>query len=195
MSSWSVSALTHGLPALTGHSSHRHQARLGNGHGRDCGRWFDRFWLPDQSSCCLGVRRAPAFGLGFHADAASPGMGLNAYFTYQVVGVHGTGDVPYRLALTAVFIEGFVFLFLSLVGLRQWLVKIIPASVKVASGVGIGLFLTSVGLSTSAGIGAITGAIGVPTQLGGCPAEHLNEHGACNSHTLQSPTASLTLLA
>ena len=68
-------------------------------------------------------------------------MGLNAYFTYQVVGFHGTGSVSYGLALTAVFIEGWIFVFLSLIGMRQWLVKIIPASVKVASGVGIGIFL------------------------------------------------------
>jgi hypothetical protein len=47
-------------------------------------------------------------------------MGLNAYFTYQVVGFHGTGPVTYRLALTAVFIEGFIFIFLSLIGMRQW---------------------------------------------------------------------------
>ena len=115
-------------------------------------------------------------------------MGLNAYFTYQVVGIHGTGSVPYRLALTAVFVEGFIFVFLSLIGMRQWLVKIIPASIKVASGVGIGMFLTSIGLSTSAGIGAVTGADGVPTQLGGCPAKYLDDNGACASHTMQSST-------
>ena len=51
-------------------------------------------------------------------------MGLNAYFAYQVVGYHGTGNVSYRLALTAVFVEGFIFVFLSLIGMRQWLVQI-----------------------------------------------------------------------
>ena len=96
-------------------------------------------------------------------------MGLNVYFTYQVVGFHGTGPVSYRLALTAVFIEGFIFVFLSLIGMRQWLVKVIHSSVKVASGVGIGLFLAEVGLSYSAGIGAITGSAVTPTDLGGCP--------------------------
>lgn len=38
--------------------------------------------------------------------ACAPGMGLNAYFAYQVVGFHGTGQVSYNLALTAIFIEG-----------------------------------------------------------------------------------------
>jgi AGZA family xanthine/uracil permease-like MFS transporter len=74
--------------------------------------------------------------------ALAPGMGLNAYFTYTVVGFHGDGPVSYRLALTAIFIEGFVFVGLSLFGLRQWLARVIPASIKLASGVGIGLYLS-----------------------------------------------------
>jgi AGZA family xanthine/uracil permease-like MFS transporter len=123
----------------------------------------------------------------------SPGMGLNAYFTYQVVGYHGTGNVSYGLALTAVFVEGFVFVFLSLIGMRQWLVKVIPASIKVASGVGIGMFLTMIGLSYSGGIGAITGSAVTPTDLGGCPPEYLDGAGACSSHKLQNPTVSLPI--
>lgn len=73
--------------------------------------------------------------------ALAPGMGLNAYFSYTVVGFHGTGPVPYRFAVTAVFIEGFVFVALSLLGLRQWLARSIPGSIKLAAGVGIGLYL------------------------------------------------------
>jgi xanthine/uracil/vitamin C permease (AzgA family) len=69
-------------------------------------------------------------------------MGLNAYFTYQVVGYHGSGPVPYEVAVTAVFVEGFVFVGLSLLGLRQWLARAIPASIKLATGVAIGLFLS-----------------------------------------------------
>lgn len=86
-----------------------------------------------------------SFCMGFFANmpiALAPGMGLNAYFTYTVVGFHGTGPVPYRLALTAIFIEGFVFVGLSILGLRQWLARVIPASIKLASGVGIGLYLS-----------------------------------------------------
>lgn len=86
-----------------------------------------------------------SFCMGLFANmpiALAPGMGLNAYFTYTVVGFHGTGPVTYALALTAVFVEGFVFVGLSLLGLRQWLARIIPASIKLASGVGIGLYLS-----------------------------------------------------
>lgn len=118
-------------------------------------------------------------------------MGLNAYFTYQVVGVNGTGPVSYRLALTAVFIEGFIFVFLSLIGLRQWLVKIIPGSIKVASGVGIGLFLTTIGLGNSAGIAAISGGGSTtPLTLAGCPPQYTGSDGACKSHVMTSPTVS-----
>lgn len=119
-------------------------------------------------------------------------MGINAYFTYQVVGFHGTGPVPYRLALTAVFVEGFIFVFLSLAGLRQWLVKLIPTSIKIGVTAGIGLFLTLIGLSTSAGIGAITGSSDTPLALGGCTAEYMNEFGECTSHKMLNPTVSIT---
>jgi AGZA family xanthine/uracil permease-like MFS transporter len=116
-------------------------------------------------------------------------MGLNAFFTYQVVGYHGTGPVSYRLALTAVFIEGFVFVFLSLIGMRQWLVKIIPNSVKVASGVGIGLFLTETGLSYS-GIGLITRGVKTPTDLGGCSRDQYfaGDKFHCDGHKMTAPT-------
>lgn len=69
-------------------------------------------------------------------------VGLNAYFAYNVVGFHGSGPVPYRVALTAVFVEGFVFVGLSILGLRQWLARAIPRSIKLASSVGIGLYLS-----------------------------------------------------
>jgi AGZA family xanthine/uracil permease-like MFS transporter len=124
--------------------------------------------------------------------AVAPGMGMNAYFTYQVVGFHGTGPVSYRLALTCVFLEGIIFFVLSIIGMRQWLVKLIPASMKVASGAGIGLFLTIVGLSRSAGIGAITaGGSGDPLQIGGCTDEFFDTTlGVCTSHKMQNPQVS-----
>ncbi|POR35727.1 Xanthine/uracil/vitamin C permease [Tolypocladium paradoxum] len=106
--------------------------------------------------------------------ALAPGMGLNAYFAFQVVGVNGSGSIPYRTALTAVFFEGIIFVFLALTGMRQWLVKLIPATIKTATGVGIGFFLTEIGLSYSTGIGAITGGgRTTPLALGGCPLELL----------------------
>jgi adenine/guanine/hypoxanthine permease len=117
-------------------------------------------------------------------------MGLNAYFTYQVVGVKGTGSVNYRIALTAVFIEGWIFLFLALTGLRHWLVKVIPGTIKIASGVGIGLFLTLIGMSYTSGIGIITGGISTPLTLGGCPLEDLNIVGECRSGVMTNPKAS-----
>ncbi|KAK1760923.1 putative inner membrane protein [Echria macrotheca] len=119
--------------------------------------------------------------------ALAPGMGLNAYFTYQVVGIKGTGPIGYKLALTAVFIEGWIFVFLALTGMRHWLVKVIPASIKLASGVGIGLFLTLIGLSYSSGIGIITGAVSTPLTIGGCPAEDLGRNGECTANVLTNP--------
>jgi AGZA family xanthine/uracil permease-like MFS transporter len=121
-------------------------------------------------------------------------MGLNAYFAYQVVGYRGTGVVSYNLALTAVFIEGLVFIALSLIGMRQWLVKVIPVSLKIASACGIGLFLAEIGLSYSAGIGAISGAKGTPLQIAGCPPQFLDDHRICTSHKMTSPTVSVRLM-
>ena len=127
--------------------------------------------------------------------ALAPATGLNAYLAYQIVGFHGTGPIDYRVAMTAVFVEGFIFVALSLLGVRQWLARIIPASIKVACGAGIGLFLTLIGLSYSAGIGAITGAKATPLELGGCPAKFLNpDTGACESHKATNPTMWLGFL-
>jgi AGZA family xanthine/uracil permease-like MFS transporter len=119
-----------------------------------------------------------------------PGMGLNAYFAYQVVGFHGDGIISYNLALTAVFIEGFIFIFLSLIGMRQWLVKSIPVSLKVAAACGIGLLLAEIGLSSSAGIGIISGSKTSPLELAGCPDQYRDENGFCTSHKMTSPTVS-----
>ena len=80
-------------------------------------------------------------------------------FTFSIVGFHGTGIVPYREALAAVFMEGYVgsfpkpmitclnvldrwiFLILSLLGLRQWLARVMPQSLVLSVGAGIGLFI------------------------------------------------------
>ncbi|KAK4453139.1 ubiquitin carboxyl-terminal hydrolase [Podospora aff. communis PSN243] len=119
--------------------------------------------------------------------ALAPGMGLNAYFTYQVVGIKGSGSISYRLALMAVFLEGWIFVVLALTGMRHWLVKIIPSSIKIASGVGIGLFLTLIGMSYSSGVGIITGASSTPLAIGGCPAEDLSTTGECSRDILTNP--------
>jgi AGZA family xanthine/uracil permease-like MFS transporter len=120
--------------------------------------------------------------------ALAPGMGINAYFTYQVVGFHGTGSVSYPLALTAVFVEGWIFVALSLLGLRQWLARALPKSIKIATAAGIGLYLTIIGLSPGGGLNVITGSSATPLELGGCPAEYRDEFGQCTSHKLQLGT-------
>jgi AGZA family xanthine/uracil permease-like MFS transporter len=117
-------------------------------------------------------------------------MGTNAYFAFQVVGFHGIGPVPYRLALAAVFIQGFISFAISLLGLRQWLVNTVPNSIKVATVVGIGLFLAEIGLTYSSGIGAITRSSATLLSLGGCPIEYLDKFGECTSHKVQSTTVS-----
>ncbi|KAL6706511.1 hypothetical protein ACN47E_005450 [Coniothyrium glycines] len=126
--------------------------------------------------------------------ALAPGMGLNAYFAYQVVGFHGSGLLSYNLALTAVFIEGWIFFFLSLIGMRQWLVRIIPVSLKIAAACGIGLFLAEIGLSSASGIGAITGAISTPLDIAGCPEQYKDDFGMCQSHKMTSPTMWLGIM-
>ena len=80
--------------------------------------------------------------------ALAPGLGLNAFFTYSVV--LGMG-CSWQFALTAVFIEGIIFILLSLFGVREAIIKSIPASLKKAVTVGIGLFITIIGL-VNAGI-------------------------------------------
>lgn len=114
-------------------------------------------------------------------------MGLNAYFSYTVVGHHGSGPVPYEVALTAIFIEGFIFFGLALLGLRQWLARAIPRCIKLATSVGIGLFLTLIGLTYAEGIGLVVGGSSVPIELAGC-VDELKVDGACpDSVKMRSP--------
>lgn len=121
--------------------------------------------------------------------AVAPAMGLNGYLAYQLVGFNGTGPVSYEVAMTAVFVEGLIFVGLSIFGIRQWLARVIPNSIKIACGAGIGLFLALIGLSYSAGIGAVTGGKATPLALGGCPIEYTDpDTGACLSHKATSPT-------
>lgn len=98
---------------------------------------------------------------------------------HLLVGFHGSGLVPYRVALTAIFVEGFIFFALALFGMRQWLARAIPASIKLATSVGIGLFLTIIGLTYSEGIGLVVGAVETPTELAGCHPGNRLEDGTC----------------
>jgi len=98
----------------------------------------------------------------------APGMGLNAYFAYTVVGFHGSGKIRYDTALAAVFIEGILFILLSLFGIRQWLARLIPQSIKIATGAGIGLYLCFIGFQSSAGIALIGKDDATLVGLAGC---------------------------
>lgn len=88
--------------------------------------------------------------------ALAPGLGLNAFFTYTVV--LGMG-CSWQFALTAVFMEGILFIILSLVGIREAIIKSIPATLKKAVAVGIGLFITLIGLVNAGIVGTDTGTI------------------------------------
>ena len=76
----------------------------------------------------------------------SAGMGLNAYLSYTVV--IGMG-YTWQQALAAIFVEGLIFIFLSLVNIREAIFNAIPASLKIAVSVGIGLFISFIGLQNA----------------------------------------------
>lgn len=76
----------------------------------------------------------------------SAGMGLNAYFAYTVC---GSMEYSWEVALTAVFAEGIIFIILSLTNVREALFNAIPATLKIAVAVGIGLFITFIGLQNA----------------------------------------------
>ncbi len=76
----------------------------------------------------------------------APGMGLNAFFAFTVVGALG---FTWQQALGAVFISGLVFLFLSVTGIRRWLIAGIPTSMRSAIAAGIGMFLGLIALKNS----------------------------------------------
>lgn len=96
--------------------------------------------------------------MAFYANypfVLAPGMGLNAFFAYSVV--LGMG-YSWEFALTAVFLEGIIFILLSFFNVREAIVKAIPMSLKNAVSVGIGLFIAFIGL-VNAGIVGEGGAI------------------------------------
>ena len=90
--------------------------------------------------------------------ALAPGMGLNAFFAFTVV--LGMG-FSWQLALTAVFLEGVLFVILSLLNVREAIINAIPANLKKAVAVGIGLFIALIGFSNAGivvqGAGTIVG--------------------------------------
>jgi len=82
--------------------------------------------------------------------AMAPGMGLNAFFTYSVV---LTLKIDWRLALSAVLVEGLIFIVLTLSSVRRQIINAIPFVMKSATSVGIGLFIAYIGLSGDPKVG------------------------------------------
>lgn len=102
---------------------------------------------------CMAFLANLPFGL-------APGMGLNAFFTFTVVKTLG---YTWQFALTAVFLEGIIFLILSLFKVREMIFDAIPINLKKAVSCGIGLFIALVGLVNS---GIIMQGEGTVLQLG-----------------------------
>ena len=102
--------------------------------------------------------------MGLYANrpfAIAPYMGENAFIAYSVVGALG---YSWQTALAAVFVAGILFLLMTVLRLRQWLVEAIPLSLRHSFAVGIGLFLTFIGLNQT-GI-VMLGVAGAPVRTG-----------------------------
>ena len=96
---------------------------------------------------CIAAAIA-CFAMGFYSNwpvGLAPGMGLNAFFTYTVVGEMGYN---WEVALGAVFLAGILFVIISVTPLRQWMLNSIPMNLRIAMGAGVGLFVGFIGLKT-----------------------------------------------
>ena len=94
---------------------------------------------------CLAAAIA-CFVMGFFANwpiGLAPGMGLNAFFTYTVVGEMG---YSWEVALGAVFLAGVLFFIMSITSLRAWMISSITINLRIAMGAGVGLFIGLIGL-------------------------------------------------
>jgi AGZA family xanthine/uracil permease-like MFS transporter len=106
----------------------------------------------DRSALFTATAIATVFGTLFMAFipnlpiAQAPGMGLNSFFAFSVV--LGLG-YTWQMALTAVFIQGIIFIILTFFNVRELIVKSIPSTIKYAIPVGIGLFITLLGLQNA----------------------------------------------
>lgn len=88
---------------------------------------------------CMGVFTNRPFAL-------ASGMGLNAVVTFSVIGFQ-QANVPWQVGMSVIFVEGLLILLLVLSGLREAVMNAIPIDLKRAIGVGIGLFITTIGLN------------------------------------------------
>jgi AGZA family xanthine/uracil permease-like MFS transporter len=114
----------------------------------------------DQGASFVGTCLAAAiacFVMGLYANwpvGMAPGMGLNAFFTYTVVGEMG---YSWQIALGAVFLAGIIFVIMSVTRLRRWMLDSISLNLRIAMGAGVGLFIGFIGLK-SGGIIVANGA-------------------------------------
>ena len=94
---------------------------------------------------CLASALACIF-MGLYANwpvGLAPGMGMNAFFTYTVVGSMG---YSWQVGLGAVFLSGVLFVIISVTRLRRWMLNSIPMNLRLAMGCGVGLFIGFIGL-------------------------------------------------
>ena len=111
---------------------------------------------------CIAASLA-CFFMGLYANwpvGLAPGMGLNAFFTYTVVGGMG---YPWEIALGAVFWSGILFTIMSITPLRKWMLEGIPLNLRIAMGSGVGLFIGLIGLKSG---GIISGNDATLLSLG-----------------------------
>ena len=105
----------------------------------------------DQGASFVGTCIAAAiacFAMGVYSNwpvGLAPGMGLNAFFTYTVVGEMG---YSWEVALGAVFLAGILFVIMSITPLRKWMLDSIPLNLRIAMGSGVGLFIGFIGLKS-----------------------------------------------
>ena len=114
------------------------------------------------TATCLAAA-VGCFAMGFMANlpfALASGMGLNAFFAFTVV---LKGGISWQMALTAVFIEGIIFILLTLFKVREAVVNSIPLPMKHAVTAGIGMFIAFVGMS---GAGLIVGNEATKVSMG-----------------------------
>ncbi|MFI3306812.1 MAG: NCS2 family permease [Rikenellaceae bacterium] len=108
--------------------------------GMDAAAIFTATALSSALACVL---------MGFVANlpiALAPGLSINAFFAYTIVSQMG---YSWEMALAAVFVEGVIFILLSIFNIRDLIIRAIPMVLKRAIGVGIGLFVTTIGLVNS----------------------------------------------
>ena len=105
--------------------------------GMDQGASFVATCLASALACLI---------MGLYANwpvALAPGMGMNAFFTYTVVGSMG---YSWQVGLGAVFLSGVLFVIISVTRLRRWMLNSIPINLRLAMGCGVGLFIGFIGL-------------------------------------------------